>query len=193
MPTPQSDPNTDEQEVQRLQQIIRDQRTTLDKVKMGTPAYQPALAAVLDATMQLVDYEAGIPVRRREIYSAHTAKIVKLIGLVTAAIIAVVAVLTITPWLSTWWLLLLVPLLGLAVLIATKASAATPTDRATRRKTAAAWTVTIGIDLALVIVSHWLPHWLTVLLIVITTIGSLIAAWELVIEANPAESNETDS
>jgi tagatose-1,6-bisphosphate aldolase non-catalytic subunit AgaZ/GatZ len=69
--------DTDEQEVQRLQQIIRDRRAVLDVAKAGTAAYQSALAAVLKATVHLVNHEAGIPARRREIYSARTAVIVR--------------------------------------------------------------------------------------------------------------------
>ena len=94
--------DTDEREVQRLQQIVRDRRAALDAAAVGTAAHQPALTAVVEATVQLVNHEAGIPVRRREIHSARTAEIVRRIGLVTAAFVAAVALLILTPWLSTW-------------------------------------------------------------------------------------------
>lgn len=128
--------DTDEREVQRLQQIIRDRRAAFEAATVGTAAYQPALAAVLEATVELVNHEAGIPVRRREVYSARTAEIVRRIGLITAAIVAAVAALTLTPWLSTWWLVLLVPLVAVAVLVAVTARAAAPSDRSIRRTTA---------------------------------------------------------
>ncbi|HWR47319.1 MAG TPA: hypothetical protein VN327_06860 [Pseudonocardiaceae bacterium] len=188
-----SEQDTDEREVQRLQQTIRDQRAALDAAPAGTAAYQSALVAVLEATVRLVNHEAGIPVRRREIYSACTAKIVRRIGLVTAPIVAVVAVLTLAPWLSAWWLLLLMPLLALAVLIAVTASAAAPSDRSTRRRTAVIWAVTVVIDLALIIVSHRLPHWLPAVLMVMATAGGLAAACQLAFDLDAAKSNETDS
>lgn len=193
MPPPLSEPHTDEQEVQRLQQIIRDHRATLDAAKASTPAYQPAPTAVLEATVQLVNHEDGILVRRREIYSARTAKIVRWVGLVTATIIAVVAVLTFTPWLSKWWLQLLVPLLAIAILIAVTAGSAAPSDRSTRRTTAIVWALTVGVDLVLVIVLHWLPHWLIGVLMFMATLGGLVTAGELVFDASTTESNETDS
>lgn len=129
MPPPPSEPHADEQDLPRLQQTIRDYRATLDAAEAGTPAYQPALTAVLEATVQLVNHEVGVLVRRREIHSARTAKIVRWVGLVTATIIAVVAVLTFTPWLSMWWLLLLVPLLAVAIVIAVTAESAAPMPR----------------------------------------------------------------
>jgi hypothetical protein len=188
-----SEQDTEEREVQRLQHVIRDQRAALDAATVGTAAYQPALAAVLEATVQLVNHEAGIPVRRREGYSARTAKIVRRNGLVTTPIVAVVAVLTFTPWLSAWWLLLLVPLLALAVLIAVTASAAAPSDRSTRRTVALTWAVTVIIDLALIIVSHRLPSWLTAVLMVAATVGGLVAAGQLTCDLDSAEPSDTES
>lgn len=94
--------DTDEREVQRLQQIIRDRRAAFEAATVGTAAYQSALAAVLEATVELVNHEAGIPVQRMGVYSARTAEIVRRIGLITASIVAAVAALTLTPWLSTW-------------------------------------------------------------------------------------------
>ncbi|MGH3822451.1 MAG: hypothetical protein ACRDRA_06375 [Pseudonocardiaceae bacterium] len=142
--------DTDEREVQRLQQIVRDRRATFEAAVVGTAAYQPALAAVLEATVELVNHEAGIPVRRREIYSVRTAEIVRRIGLITASIVAGVAALTLTPWLSTWWLALFVPLAAVAVLIAVIARDAAPSDRSTRRTTAVTWAVTVDASPAVV-------------------------------------------
>lgn len=185
--------DTDEQEVQRLQQIIRDRRAAFEAATVGTAAYQPALAAVLKATVELANHEAGIPVRRREVYSARTAEIVRRIGLITASIVAAVAALTLTPWLSTWWLVLLVPLVAVAVLVAVTARAAAPSDRSIRRTTAVTWAVTVGIDLTLVTVSAQLAYWLTAVLMFMVTVGGLFAACQLVFDIDPVESTETDS
>lgn len=185
--------DTDEREVQRLQQIIRDRRAAFEATTVGTAAYQSALAAVLEATVELVNHEAGIPVQRMEVYSARTAEIVRRIGLITASIVAAVAALTLTPWLSTWWLVLLVPLLAVAVLVAVTARAAAPSDRSIRRTTAVTWAVTVGIDLALATVSYQLAYWLTAVLMFMATVGGLFAAGQLVFDVDPAESTETDS
>lgn len=184
--------DTYEREVQRLQQIVRDRRAALDTATVGAAVHQPALAAVLEATVHLVNHEAGIPVRRREIYSARTAEIVRRIGLVTAALVGAVALLILTPWLSTWWLLLLVPLLAVAVLIAVTARAAAPSNRSIRRTVVVTWAVTVGIDLALVTVWHQLPYWLTAVLMFMATVGGLVAACQLVFDID-AESTETGS
>jgi hypothetical protein len=143
--------------------------------------------------MELVDHEDGIPGRRTEIYSARTAVIVRRIGLGIAPIIAVVALSTLTPWLSMWWLLLLVPLLVTAVLIAATAGAAVPSNRSTRRRATASWAMLVMIDLALVIVSHWLASWLAGVLVVMATLGGLFAAGELVFNLDAAESSKTES
>lgn len=181
----------DEQEVQRLQQVIHDHRSALDAAAAGTPAYQPAVTAVLEATVQLVNYEVGIEVQGREAYSARTATIVRWVGLVTAAIIAVVAVLTVTSWLSKWWLVLLVPLLALAIRIAVAAAAAAPSDRPARRTAAIIWALTVGADLVLILYLHWLPHWIIGMLMFITTLGCLIAAGQLLSGTSATKSNET--
>jgi hypothetical protein len=102
-------------------------------------------------------------------------------------------VLTLTPWLSIWWLLLLVLLLAIAVLIAVRASAAAPSNRSTRRTSAAIWAVTVGIDLALIAFSHRLPYWLTAVLMSMATIGGLGAAFDLAFGGNPGEPSETES
>jgi uncharacterized protein YhaN len=185
--------DTDEREVQRLQQIVRDRRAAFEAELAGTAAYQQALAALLEATVELVNHEAGIPVRRREIYSARTAEIVRRTGLITASIVAGFAALTVTPWLSTWWLVLFVPLVAVAVLIAVTARAAAPSNYSTRRTTAVTWAVTVGIDLALVSISDQLAYWLIAVLMFMTTAGGLIAACLLVFDIDPAESAETDS
>lgn len=187
------DEDADTREVQRLQQVIRDHRATLDVTKAGTPAYQPALTAVLEATVQLINHEVGTQMRRREAYSTHTAKIVRRIGLTTATITAVVAVLTITPWLSKWWLLLLVPLLTFAILLAVTATSAAPSNHSTRRTTTIIWALTVGADLVLVILLHWLPHWIIGVLMFMATLGCLVTAGQLLADASATEPNETNS
>lgn len=183
--------DADELEVERLQQVVRDKRAALDAAKSGTPAYQPALAAVLLATVELVNHEARIPVRRRKIYSARTAQIVQRTGVVTAACVAAVALLTLTPWVSAWWLMLLVVLFlcGFAVMVT--ADAAAPSDLPTRRYAARTWTVAVGVDLVLVIVSRWLPLWLAASLVALATVICLYATWQLVADSAGQQSDTT--
>lgn len=180
---------SDEKEVVRLQQIVREKRKVLDATEVDTPAHRSALEAVLLATVELVNFEAEIPVRRREIYSARTAEIVRRIGLVGGAGVAVVALLALTPWLSSWWLLLLVPLLLCAGGILVTAGGAAPSDRPDRREFAGVWVGAVAIALTTVLVSGWLSVWVTGVLVFIATTASLFTTWVLASSDDPAKSD----
>ena len=100
----------DEQQVELLCERVREHRRRFDAAEPGHPEYQRALADVLRATKELVDFEEGIPGRRDVAARAGTARIVRRCGIAVLVAGAGIAALAVPRLIDMWWLILLLPM-----------------------------------------------------------------------------------
>ena len=99
----------DEQQVEVLCERVREHRRRFDAAEPGRPEYQSALADVLHATKELVDFEDGIPGRRDRAARSGTASIVRQCGLAVLVVGLGISALVVPHMIDKWWLIFLRP------------------------------------------------------------------------------------
>jgi hypothetical protein len=107
-----------EDHVRVLQARIRERLDDLRPHGPDSDDYARAAAQVLEAAAELIEYEEKLPVLIDEPRHRLSLATVRWAGLATAAIALVLALCAVPGWISSWWLLLLVPvaLVGLRMI-----------------------------------------------------------------------------
>lgn len=99
-------------ELERLQEIAKAKREEWDSATTEESRHT-LINEVLVATVQLVNHEAGVPGRRRAAQTREIArKWRRLARRCLVVLLATALVTVIGPWVSAWWLLLPLVLLG---------------------------------------------------------------------------------
>ncbi|TDQ04896.1 hypothetical protein [Labedaea rhizosphaerae] len=119
----------DEQQVEVLCERVREHRRRFDAAEPGRPEYQSALADVLHATKELVDFEEGIPGRRDRAARSGTASIVRRCGLAVFVISLGISALALPHMIDMWWLIFLLPMAAVGAWMAlTRGEGKAPDD-----------------------------------------------------------------
>lgn len=127
--------DTDEQQSESLRDLISEHRRTFDLAEPGHPDYQSALRGVLDATMELIEFEDGIPARRDAAERATTATFVNQTGAVLTVLAVVTGLLIWFGVVPGWYLILVIPVAVIAVwMTATRATGRTHDDMLRRSR-----------------------------------------------------------
>lgn len=150
----------DEQQVEILCESVREHRRRFDAAVPGRPEYQSALADVLRATKELVDFEAGIPGRRDRAARAGTASIVRRCGLGVLVVALGIAALGLPNLIDKWWLILLLPMAAVGAWMALTRGEGTSQDDIVRRSRAYGMAGAMAAGGAGVLLSMVMVNWL---------------------------------
>lgn len=150
----------DEQQVEQLCERVREHRRRFDAAEPGRPEYQSALADVLHATKELVDFEEGIPGRRDRAARSGTASIVRQCGLGVFVVGLGIAALSVPHLIDKWWLILLLPMAAVGGWMALTRGEGKAPDDIVRRSRAYAMAAAMAATGAGVLLSMVMVNWL---------------------------------
>jgi peptidoglycan/LPS O-acetylase OafA/YrhL len=108
---------------------LRDQQRRLaaaldkiDDIAVDSDGYDLAFAEVDTLVLRVVAHQRAIPLRQHQQQHDHYAARIRVLGIVLAAAAAFATVAIVIGWMSSWLLLLTLPLLGVAALLAITAA-----------------------------------------------------------------------